>query len=900
MKIQNLFLTLIAAAAIVVGCNPKEEEQPSLPVLNVGQTEISFEQGGGTASVTVTSNRPWTITSDADWLAFNPSNGTASNAPVNVTVTALANSSTDRTASFKVKTDFDYKTVNVSQKGSKGEDPNKTATGSGTANDPYNVYAAIQKANSLDAYNSGDLTSENSANVYTKGKVVSVEIDPSYGNATYYISADGTPDTQLEVYRGKYLDGANYGPNFLINDQLKVGYEVVVYGPLVNFKGNTPEYTTGSKLISINGSTKPLEIDFTKFELSSVKSFIEKANSSQFFRLKGKVSKFNKQYCSFDITDESGSIYVYGVNNKDEWSDKISNGGTVEIAGLYTLYTNKNTGATQHEVVSAQILSFEAGSGGGDHSDAVAKTVADFIKTADNNTYYKLTGTVSGFNSQYCSFDLTDETGKIYVYSVTNKDDWKTKISNGGTVTLAGKYLYFESKDQHEVVDAEILSFEAGSGGGDHSDAVAKTVAEFITAADKDNYYKLTGSVSGFNSQYCSFDLTDATGKIYVYSVANKDDWKTKISNGGTVTLAGKYDYYANKEQHEVVEAEILSFTPGDTPDAKAATVAEAIAAEKDAVLKVGPAVVVASASAGFLIEQDGARIYVYGGNAVVGDNVTVTGTRAEYGGAPQLTNPSVTVNSKGTKVTYPDAKDITSTADSYSSTTREFVTVKGKLNISGNYFNINISGVTVIGSIVKPVEDIASLNGKDVTIKGYYLYHTSQGKYLYVIATDINGTAITGEGGGSQGGGGDEVSGNTIVFSTLNIESGKQYNGSGDDKTIVKATDFTVFFGKGANDGKYYTTGNGIRIYGDGYVRIESEKTITKVIYTFQKESGTSGDVKYVTYPIATDYTVNSGSLAVNGEVATWTGSEKKVLVTRNSGKGHWRLQKVEVTFAQ
>ena len=50
MKIQNLFLTLIAAAAIVVGCNPKEEEQPSLPVLNVGQTEISFEQGGGTVA----------------------------------------------------------------------------------------------------------------------------------------------------------------------------------------------------------------------------------------------------------------------------------------------------------------------------------------------------------------------------------------------------------------------------------------------------------------------------------------------------------------------------------------------------------------------------------------------------------------------------------------------------------------------------------------------------------------------------------------------------------------------------------------------------------------------------------------------------------------------------------
>ncbi len=200
-----------------------------------------------------------------------------------------------------------------------------------------------------------------------------MEIDPSYGNATYYISADGTTETQLEVYRGKYLGGAN----FLMKDQLKVGDEVVVYGTIVNFKGNTPEYTTGSKLISINGNTEAPAIDFTKFELITVKSFIEKADNGQFFRLKGKVSRFNKQYCSFDLTDESGTVYVYSVNNKEDWSEKISNGGTVELAGLYT-YFEKNE---QHEVVSAQILSFEPGSGGGDHSDAVAKTVKDFIST---------------------------------------------------------------------------------------------------------------------------------------------------------------------------------------------------------------------------------------------------------------------------------------------------------------------------------------------------------------------------------------------------------------------------------------------------------------------------------------------------------------------------------------
>ena len=889
MKLQNLFLTLFAAAALFAGCKENEPE-PSVPSLNVGQTELTFEQGGGTSTITVTSNRPWSITTDADWLAFSPTQGQASDSPVSVTVTALANSSNDRTSSFKVKTDFDYRTVNVSQKGAKGEDPNVTPSGNGTASSPYNVAAALEKAKSLQAYNSGDeLTSSNSAEVYTAGKVVSVEIDPSFGNATYYISADGTSTVQLEVYRGKYLEGVS----FTTKDQLKAGDDVVVFGTIVNFKGDTPEYTTGSKLVSVNGETKAPEIDYSKFPMTTVAAFIEKAATGEYYRLKGKVSRFNSEYCSFDLEDESGKIYVYSVTNKDEWKSKISNGGTVELAGLYTLYTNKNTGATQHEVVNAQILSFEEGQAE-DYNAAEPKTVAEFIAAAKKTTYFKLTGTVSKFNAQYCSFDLTDDSGTIYVYSVANKDEWSSKISNGGTVTLAGKYDYYASKEQHEVIEAQILSFEAGAQ-EDYSNAEAKTVAEFITAANKETYFKLTGTVSKFNAQYCSFDITDESGSIYVYSVANKADWSSKISNDGTVTLAGKYDYYATKEQHEVIEAYILSFEAAAPSEAQDATVAEALAADKDAVLKVGPAVVMASSSVGFLMAQDGAMIYVYGGNAAVGENVTVEATRAEYQGVPQLSSPKVTVNSTGAEVTYPTAKDITSSFASYSSETREYVTFAGKLNISGNYYNITVDGSTsVTGSIVKPVEDISSLNGKDVTITGYYLYHTSQGKYLYVIPTKVNDIAINGAAGGGDTPGGDtpggEVSGNTIVFADLSIENGKQYNGSGDDKTVVKGKDFTVAFGKGGNDGKYYTTGTGIRTYGDGYIRVESTKTITKIVFTFAN----GNDYR----PTSSTCTVNVGSFDYDS--FTWTGSANKVILTRATGSGHWRLQKVEVTFAE
>ncbi len=874
MKIQKLFLSILAAASLFAGCKEPEPE-PTIPSLTVGQTELSFEQGGGTGNITVTSNRPWTISTDADWLAFNPSSGNAADAPVSVTVTALSNNSNDRTSSFKVKTDFDFKTVTVSQKGQKGEDPNVTPSGSGTAADPYNVAAALQKAQSLVAYNNGDdLGTQNSATVYTKGKVVSVEVDPSYGNASYFISADGTAETQLEVYRGKYLNGEN----FLLADQLKVGDEVVVYGTLVNFKGTTPEYTAGSKLISINGSTEPAKIDFTKLELITVQAFIDKADKAHFYRLKGTVSRFNKEYCSFDLTDDSGKIYVYSVNNKDEWVDKIKNGGTVELAGLYTYY-EKNS---QHEVVSAQILSFEEGQGE-DYENAEPKSVDEFISAADKNTYFKLTGTVSGFNSQFCSFDITDESGSIYVYSVANKADWASKISNGGTVTLAGKYDYYESKSQHEVVNAQILSFEAGEQ-EDYSGATAKTVADFISSADKENHYKLTGTVSGFNEKYCSFDVEDETGKIYVYSVANKADWASKISNGGTVVLAGKYDYYESKSQHEVIDAYILSFEAAAPPESQEATVAEAIEAAKDAVLKVGPAFVVASSEAGFLMEQDGAKIYVYGGKAKVGDNVTVEATRAEYQGVPQLASPKVTVNSEGAEITYPTAKDITSSFASYSSETREYVTFKGKLNISGNYYNIDVDGSSsVTGSIPKPVEDIASLNGKDVTITGYYLYHTSQGKYLYVIPTKVNDIVIAGAGDDNPGGDtpGGEVSGNTetVDFSSkgyANAEAVSSYKG----------TNFTIAFDKGTNNNapKYYNTGTAVRVYGSNNFTISSSKTITSIKFTFSSGEGTN------------ELTADKGTFTKD----TWTGSATSVKFTVGGTSGHRRIKMIAVTFAE
>ena len=91
--------------------------------------------------------------------------------------------------------------------------------------------------------------------MYVKGVVLSVdEIDTgSYGNATYTI-ADATDATEkLIVYRGYYLKGAKFTAETAA--ELTVGKQVVVYGTLVNFKGNTPEFTSGNQLVSISEGT---------------------------------------------------------------------------------------------------------------------------------------------------------------------------------------------------------------------------------------------------------------------------------------------------------------------------------------------------------------------------------------------------------------------------------------------------------------------------------------------------------------------------------------------------------------------------------------------------------------------------------------------------------------------
>lgn len=115
--------------------------------------------------------------------------------------------------------------------------------GTGTQTDPFNVAAALAKCKEA-----GETAT--SEEFYCKGYVTTItEISAQFGNATFKIADSKEGGTELTVYRAKGPGKADVKDENLV----KLGDEVVICGKLVNFKSNTPEFTQGCYIVSING-----------------------------------------------------------------------------------------------------------------------------------------------------------------------------------------------------------------------------------------------------------------------------------------------------------------------------------------------------------------------------------------------------------------------------------------------------------------------------------------------------------------------------------------------------------------------------------------------------------------------------------------------------------------------
>lgn len=168
--------------------------------------------------------------------------------------------------------------------------------------------------------------------------------------------------------------------------------------------------------------------------------------------------------------------------------------------------------------------------------------------------------------------------------------------------------------------------------------------------------------------------------------------------------------------------------------------ISEVVASQDGSEVTLKNVTVVATTTKSFLVKDTADDyLFIFGtADCKEGDVITVKGSRATYSNMPQLTSPEVTKTST-TTVTHPSPEDITSSFDSFSSSTVKYVSYVGTLVQSGNYYNVNVDGATTnTGSILYPTQDLSAfISVPGVTFTGYYVY-TSGSKYINIILTDV------------------------------------------------------------------------------------------------------------------------------------------------------------------
>ena len=136
-------------------------------------------------------------------------------------------------------------------------------------------------------------------------------------------------------------------------------------------------------------------------------------------------------------------------------------------------------------------------------------TVAEFLELKDTATEYVLTGQITRVaNTSYGNFDLTDETGTVYVYGLltpegTSQKQWAAAgLKLGDVITVKGKYSVYNNSPQ--IKNAYYVS---------HTPIALEPSIECA-----DNVITITSTEAGAVIYY-TIDGSDPTTSSSVYSV---------------------------------------------------------------------------------------------------------------------------------------------------------------------------------------------------------------------------------------------------------------------------------------------------------------------------------------------------------------------------------------------
>ncbi len=442
-----------------------------------------------------------------------------------------------------------------------------------------------------------------------------------------------------------------------VSDSVKYQREVIIYFRSDNMIYATTTVHQMGGVVKPNGDTGPKPV--------SVAEFLAAEESNQWYRLSGKVvGLYNTEYGNFNIEDETGSVLVYGLNLNATAGDKtfsqigIGEGDNVTLVGRRSSYNG-----------TPQV--------GDAYYAPVKVTVAEFLAAEiSDDQLYELTGIMEGpVNTEYGNFDITDESGSVYVYGLTStiilgesndKSFSSLGYAEGDSITIVGTRGDYNGKP--EVMGPAYAIRAKGGAPSPEPDPQPEltkaTIADVIAAEVSDDvWYELTGTITDVqNTDYGNIVIEDETGSILVYGLTkewnggsnDKSYSEIGLREGDIVTLGGTRDEY-NGEPQIGGTAFYISHVQGEAPEILVSTIEDFLAAEEsDQWYRLSGKIsnLVNTDYGNFdIVDEEGNSVYVYGLKVTSdaggqtfgetglqeGDYVTLVGKRSSFNGEPQV-----------------------------------------------------------------------------------------------------------------------------------------------------------------------------------------------------------------------------------------------------------------------
>ena len=531
MKLKYI-LGVVLSAFLLMGCSD-DNEVGSLGNITLDQTYLTIPEAGGSVTLTVNATESWEfdkvfkVTNNGEttqeplptWLTATKVSGEAGT--TQITFTAPATTS-GREAELKIKVGGNSQFILVRQ-GSLGA---STATCAdimnGTEGKNYRVTGTVTKISGYE-----------------------------YGNwflddGTYNFAASAKNQDGLYIYGTLDKNGKAGKVNPITGAdgwQFEQGDVVTVEGPLSIY----------------NGQYELVNVTVVKI----VKSLIKVMDSPATLGKEGGDFQVKLAY-------KGSGAYASIPEECQSWIHNISTEYKAGVATLFesnpadtaiiTFHVDANelgarTGSinfTSSNSQGSSTVSCEVSQDGA----IVAATVEQFLAAAVGKTQYRITGMVSElYYNTYnvlSGFYITDYTGTTLVYKPAGFTGAEAHV--GDVVTVCGERGEYKTTAQMVNGTLENVNYAVQ----------AISVADFRNLPDDNTkYYILSGTITEATeantkndvTQYGNFNITDATGTVYVYGVlpgwgsAKGQFGKLNLTWGDNITIIAHHSTYKGMVQ---------------------------------------------------------------------------------------------------------------------------------------------------------------------------------------------------------------------------------------------------------------------------------------------------------------------------------------------------------------